>query len=102
MLLKLLLIVIVMVITSVCVCVSVDIIQGLMDKYKEVAAIKALEDFCEDKGEEGENDEQEDDVWDEAARLEDTKKKLRLVLCQADFRNLPWLMSKDRIISTRY
>ncbi|XP_031553053.1 GTPase-activating protein and VPS9 domain-containing protein 1-like [Actinia tenebrosa] len=76
-----------------------DIIQGLMDKYKEVAAMKALEDFCEDKGGEGENDEEEDDVWDEAARLNDTKRKLRLVLCQADFRNLPWLMSKDRVIS---
>jgi hypothetical protein len=73
-----------------------------MDKYKGVAAMKALEDFCEDKGNEGESDEEDDDVLDDAARLDDTKRKLRLVLCQADFRNLPWLTSKDRVVTNRY
>ena len=38
--------------------------------------------------------EEEGDLFSEEDKFEDAKKKLRLVLCRADFQNLPWLLSE--------
>ncbi|KAK3741875.1 hypothetical protein QZH41_013354, partial [Actinostola sp. cb2023] len=76
-----------------------DIIEGLIFKYKEMAT-QAVEDTQEDNREQTQSDEEDEEDIDEETRFDDTKRKLRIVLNQADFRNLPWLVSKDRVIKT--
>lgn len=52
----------------------------------------------------GEEDagEEDDDFLDEDEKFENCKRKLRLVLCQADFQNLPLLHPDNRLPETRY
>ena len=49
---------------------------------------------------EEEEQEEEDDFLDERERFENAKRKLRLVLCQADNQNLPWLFPDDKVSGT--
>ena len=51
----------------------------------------AANDDEEDAGEE------QDDFVDEEERFENSKRKLRMVLCQADFQNLPLLHPDNRV-----
>jgi len=53
------------------------------------------DDDDEDAGEE------EDDFLDESEKFDNSKRKLRLVLCQADFQNLPLLHPDNRVLETR-
>ena len=41
--------------------------------------------------------EEQDDFVDEEERFENSKRKLRMVLCQADFQNLPLLHPDNRV-----
>ena len=45
--------------------------------------------------------EEDDDVVDEDEKFENSKRKLRLVLCQADFQNLPLLHPDNRLPDER-
>lgn len=45
--------------------------------------------------------EEDDDIVDEDEKFENSKKKLRLVLCQADFQNLPLLHPDNRLAGKR-
>lgn len=52
----------------------------------------------------GDNDDQseeDDDVVDEDEKFENSKRKLRLVLCQADFQNLALLHPDNRLPEER-
>ena len=54
------------------------------------------------EGDGDDKDEEDDDVVDEDEKFENSKRKLRLVLCQADFQNLPLLHPDNRIPERRY
>lgn len=41
--------------------------------------------------------EEDNDIVDEDEKFENSKRKLRLVLCQADFQNLPLLHPDNRL-----
>ena len=45
--------------------------------------------------------EKDDDVVDEDEKFENSKRKLRLVLCQADFQNIPLLHPDNRLPDER-
>ena len=47
-------------------------------------------------------DDDEEDVFDEVSKFDDTKRKLRMVLCRADFQSLPWLKSSENQGRRRY
>ena len=72
-------------------------IEMIIEKYtakktsRPGPSAPAANDDEEDAGEE------EDDFVDEEERFENSKRKLRMVLCQADFQNLPLLHPDNRV-----
>ena len=82
-----------------------DIVSDLdkiLDKYKNKANAQGgeskLDEVQDDNDDQSEED---DDVVDEDEKFENSKRKLRLVLCQADFQNLPLLHPDNRLPDER-
>ena len=83
-----------------------DIVSDLdeiLEKYKNKAHVQGGEsklDVVQD-GNDNDQSEEEDDVVDEDEKFDNSKRKLRLVLCQADFQNLPLLHPDNRLPEKR-
>lgn len=72
-----------------------DISEEIMEKYRSVARQKDEEQSGE-AADDYDDEEEEDDVFDEVSKFDDAKRKLRMVLCRADFQSLPWLKTSGR------
>ena len=68
----------------------------MIKKYTDIARSTAEEEKLDaaDGGDDDDKDEEDDE-------FENSKRKLRLVLCQADFQNLPMVHSENRIPEKR-
>ena len=64
---------------------------------KKYMVMGAEPEASEDADESPESEQEDDaaDAFDDDARFQDAKRKLRLVLCRADFRSLPWIHGED-------
>lgn len=71
-----------------------------MEKYRTIVRKKDEEQTGETANNE-EDEEEEDDVFDEESKFDDAKRKLRMVLCRADFQSLPWLKTSGRQLGRR-
>ena len=81
-------------------------IENVINKYKTMAQSAAegskMNDAAVDDGDDDdEPDEEDNDIVDEDEKFENSKRKLRLVLCQADFQNLPLLHPDNRLPEKR-
>ena len=81
--------------------------ENVMNKYMTMARSAAqgskLDDAAADDDDDGDDDqdEEDNDIVDEDEKFENSKRKLRLVLCQADFQNLPLLHPDNRLPEKR-
>ena len=75
----------------------------MIKKYTDIARSTAEEEKLDaaDGDDDDDKDEEDDDIVDEKEKFENSKRKLRLVLCQADFQNLPMVHSENRIPEKR-
>lgn len=75
----------------------------MIKKYTDIARSTAEEEKLDaaDGDDDDDKDEEDDDIVDEEEKFENSKRKLRLVLCQADFQNLPMVHSENRIPEKR-
>ena len=76
----------------------------MIKKYTDIARSTAEEeklDAADGDDDDDDKDEEDDDIVDEEEKFENSKRKLRLVLCQADFQNLPMVHSENRIPEKR-
>ena len=81
-------------------------IENVIDKYVAMARSAAEGGKLDavdgdDDDDDDDKDEEDDDIVDEDEKFENSKRKLRLVLCQADFQNLPVLHSDNRMPERR-
>lgn len=80
-------------------------VELILEKYtakttgglRQAAAGVSSVDGNDDDDDDDEAGEEEDDFLDEEEKFENAKRKLRLVLCQADFQNLPLLHPDNRV-----
>ena len=56
----------------------------------------------DDNGDDDDAGEDKDDFLDEDEQFENSKRKLRLVLCQADFQNFPLLHPDNSVAEKKY
>ena len=82
-----------------------DIVSDLdeiLEKYKNKANDQGGESKADEvRDDNSDQSEEDDDVVDEDEKFENSKRKLRLVLCQADFQNLPLLHPDNRLPDKR-
>ena len=80
-------------------------VELILEKYNAKAMSRpgqsgtglASVDGNDDDDDDDDAGEEEDDFLDEEEKFENAKRKLRLVLCQADFQNLPLLHPDNRV-----
>lgn len=77
---------------------SITDVEQILEKYNAKATSRPGQSATglasvDGNGDDDDDDvgEEEDDYLDEEEKFENAKRKLRLVLCQADFQNLPLL-----------
>ena len=83
---------------------SITDVEQILEKYNAKATSRPGQSATELASVDGNDDDDDDDdvgeeeydYLDEEEKFENAKRKLRLVLCQADFQNLPLLHPDNR------